>query len=251
VSFFAASPLWIAKGIPCVIRASVACVNTLTGHTSNSGRPPRNADRAENRRTSTLSTQLRRFIRRHRRGVAATLAAVAVLATIQAVGGSATPIVAVAVAATELPAGHMLTTSDIRVQDYPVDLRPPGSYMNAEPIVGDVIVAPVSAGEPLTATRLLGKRPQAGRGKVAAPVRLADAGVAGLLAPGDVITIISANRDGSVRVLARNARVITRPIPPAGLSARSASLVLVAVSAQDATTLAAESVSQDLTAVLQ
>ncbi len=226
-------------------------MTTLTGQTSNSGRPPHNADRAEDRRTSALPKQLRRFIRRHRRGVAATLAAVAVLATIQAMGGTATPTVAVAVAATELPAGHMLTASDIGVQDYPVDLRPPGSYPSAEPIVGDVIVAPVSAGEPLTATRLLGERPQAGRGKVAAPVRLADAGVAGLLAPGDVITIVAATRDGSARVLARNARVITRPIPPAGLSARSASLVLVAVSAEDATTLAAESISQDLTAVLQ
>jgi pilus assembly protein CpaB len=195
--------------------------------------------------------RVRRFLRRHRRGVAAALAGVAVLAVIQTLSGGGTPVVSVAVASIDLPAGHTLTESDVTVIDYPRDLDPPGTSPDASVLVGEMLVSAISAGEPVTASRLLGARPQAGRGKVAAPVRLADAGVAGLLAPGDVITIVSAGTDGTASVLARNARIITRPIPPAGLSTRSGSLVLVAVNPNEAATLAAESVSRDLTAVLQ
>lgn len=212
-----------------------------------------NVDRVNpsNNRTADPYRRVRRCVRRHRRAVAAVLAGVAVLAIIQTLSGGGTPVVPVAVASSDLPAGHTLTESDVTVIDYPGDLDPPGTYPASTDLIGEMLVSVISAGEPITASRLLGERPQAGRGKVAAPVRLADAGLAGLLAPGDVVTIISADTDGTATVLARNARIITRPIPPAGLSTRSGSLVLVAVDPQEAPILAAESVSRDLTAVLQ
>ncbi|AKH82898.1 hypothetical protein AA958_12385 [Streptomyces sp. CNQ-509] len=52
-----------------------------------------------------------------------------------------------------------------------------------------------------------------GSGEVLAPVRIADAGVAGLLAPGDVVDVLAVDADdgGPARVVARGARVAEIP----------------------------------------
>lgn len=203
-----------------------------------------------------LSTQpnldrWRRRIKRHRRPIAATLAALSVFAIIGAVSDNGGPTTTVVIAATDIPAGTTLTPDDLTTAEFPADLAPPGAPADPATITGEVVTAGVITGEVITTSRLLGSRPEAGRGLVAAPVRLADAGVAGLLAPGDVVDIIAASSDGSAKVVARDARVITRPIPPATFGTQTGSLVLLAVSPDEATDLAGVATTRQLSAVLQ
>lgn len=155
------------------------------------------------------------------------------------------------IAATDIPAGTTLSRGDLTTAQFPRDLTPSGTSSDPVALVGEVVTAGVSSGEILTTARLLGGRPEAGRGLVAAPVRLADAGVAGLLAPGDTVDIIAASSDGSAKVVARAARVITRPIPPATFGTQTGSLVLLAVTPQEATALAGVATTRQLSAVLQ
>jgi pilus assembly protein CpaB len=196
-------------------------------------------------------TPWRRRIRRHRRPIAAALAGLSVLFIIGAVSESGEPTQPVAIAAADIPAGSTLTVDDVTTSQFPVSLVPPGSTSNPSDLDGEILTTAITAGEPITASRLLGSRPDAGRGLVAAPVRLADAGVAGLLAPGDVVDLIAASTDGSARVVARKARLITRPIPPATFGTQTGSLVLLAVTPDEATTIAGVATTRDLSAVLQ
>lgn len=193
----------------------------------------------------------RRRIKRHRRPIAAALAALCVLAIIGAVSDGGGPTSTVVVAAADIPAGATLTRDDVTTARFPLDLVPPGAPGDPSTVTGEVLTAGVTTGEIITTSRLLGSRPEAGRGLVAAPVRLADAGVAGLLAPGDVVDIIAASSDGSAKVVARDARVITRPIPPATFGTQTGSLVLLAVTPDDATLLAGVATTRQLSAVLQ
>ena len=155
------------------------------------------------------------------------------------------------IAATDIPAGTTLSPDDLTTAEYPSDLTPRGISGDPATLTGEVVTAGVTTGEVITASRLLGSRPEAGRGLVATPVRLADAGVAGLLAPGDVVDVIAASTDGSAKVVARKARVITRPIPPATFGTQTGSLVLLAVTPDEATTIAGVATTRQLSAVLQ
>ena len=193
----------------------------------------------------------RRRIKRHRRPIAASLAALSVFAIIGAVSDSGGPTQSVVIAATDITAGTTLTAADLTTTDFPVDLIPPGTVSDPSAVTGEVVTSGVAVGEAITSSRLLGSRPEAGQGRVAAPVRLADAGVAGLLAPGDTVDIIAASTDGSARVVARDARVITRPIPPATFGTQTGSLVLLAVTPDEATRLAGVATTRALSAVLQ
>lgn len=195
--------------------------------------------------------QWRRRLQRHRRPVAAGLAALSVLAVIGAVSDSGASTAPVVVAAVDIPAGTTLTESDLRIIDFPIELIPETASTDPSLIAGEVVTAGILPGEVITSARLLGQRPEAGRGRVAAPVRLADAGVAGLLAPGDRVDIIAASADGEARVIARAARVITRPIPPATFGTQTGSLVVLSVTSDEATALAGVATTRQLSAVLQ
>lgn len=155
------------------------------------------------------------------------------------------------VASRDIPAGTTLAVNDMTVVEFPMDVAPPGTSTDSESLLGQVVTVAVAPGEAITTTRLLGSRPEAGQGMVASPVRLADAGVAGLLVPGDVIDVIAATPDGQARIVARDARVITRPIPPATFGTQTGSLVLLSVTPQEATALAGVAATRELSAVLQ
>lgn len=159
-----------------------------------------------------------------------------------------TPIV---VAAQSVPAGSTLTSSDLTVLAMPSELVPTGAYDSPEALIGKIVITDLDTKELVTTNRLVGTRPQARSNEVLVPVRLADAGAAGLLAPGDVVSVIAANADGQARVIASGARVVTRPLPPAGFSSQTGSLVLLSVAPDEAVGLAAVSNQRALTAVLQ
>jgi pilus assembly protein CpaB len=152
---------------------------------------------------------LSRFLACHRRLVAACLAALAVVCGLSAVRQPAG--VAVLTAVRDLPGGR-LAAADVVVALLPPSAVPDGALRAPADSAGRVLAGPVRRGEVLTDARLLGPGllPSGSPDLVATPVRMADAGAARLLAPGDVIDVLAAFEGGgqalavasSVRVLA-------------------------------------------------
>src|SRR5688500_2009331 len=96
----------------------------------------------------------------------------------------------------------------------PPDVGPRGVVPDARPLVGRVLAGAVRAGEPLTDARLVGPGLTAllPPDLVAAPVRLADLAVAGLVGPGDRVDVLAALPDADwAEVVAAGALVLAAP----------------------------------------
>jgi Flp pilus assembly protein CpaB len=163
----------------------------------------------------------------------------------------------VVVARHDLPGGAVLASGDLATTAYPVDVAPAGAPRSPTALAGRVLAAPVRRGEPVTDVRLVAPGLLAGYpGRVAAPVRVADAGAVGLLRVGDRVDFLVASpegRDASVAVA--GAPVIALPDPAAsegptvdGIA--GGGLVVVAVTPAEALGLAQAEVSGVLSVVL-
>ena len=205
---------------------------------------------------SRLSPARRRLrvVRRHlllrRRLVASLLVGVAALAGVRAAAPPPEPTVVVTVAARDLPAGAPLTASDVTTRRFPLDAAPDGL---ARTVVGRVLAAPVSRGEPLTAVRLVGPGlARAQVGEAVLPVRISDAGVAALLRAGDEVDLLAADAaTGAATVLAAGVTVLAVPDEPETPSgtATSGALVVVGLPPGDSLDVTSAWVSQFLTVV--
>ncbi|GLX02178.1 SAF domain-containing protein [Microtetraspora sp. NBRC 16547] len=173
---------------------------------------------------------LSRPLARHRRLIAALLAAASVACALLAVRQP--PGVAVLAAARDLPGGRV-SAPDVTVVRLPPDAVPDGAFNEKASIVGRVLSGPVRRGELLTDVRLLGRGflSALGSGLVATPVRIADADAATLLSPGDVVDVLAAFRQEAAQAItvAREVTVVTRP---ATGSVEGALLVLATTSEQ-------------------
>lgn len=178
---------------------------------------------------------LRPLIRRHRRPLAAGLAALAVLCTAAALAPADPETTLVVVAARDLPPGVALGPDDVRVAEWPAGLLPQGTHATESAVVDEVIVTAFSAGEPITTSRLLAG--QLAPGRSAVPVRVANADVAGVLRAGDTVDVVLAATQPARRIAA-NARVITVPRRDTSASAPG-SVVVLDVADDDAPALAA------------
>ncbi|TDC51992.1 hypothetical protein E1212_10300 [Jiangella ureilytica] len=195
---------------------------------------------------------LRRLIRTagwHRRLLAGGLAAAAVAFAIEAASPAAPATVGVVVAARDLPGGTVLAEADLAVAAFPPGAVPDGVLGEA---AGALLAAPVRAGEPITDRRVLGPGLLAGWDSsgtevVAAPVRVADAGAAGYLRPGDRIDLLATSLDGAAEtsVVAADVPVLTLPAAADSTLAEGA-LVLVAATPAQAADLAAAAVAARL-----
>ena len=111
--------------------------------------------------------------------------------------------VAVLVAARDLAPGVPLGADDVRVVAVPPSLVPAGA-IGAGDVAGDLagrsLVSAARSGEPLTDARLTSADP----GVSSVAVRLADAGVVGLLRPGSRVDVVGAESE----VLASDASVV-------------------------------------------
>jgi pilus assembly protein CpaB len=126
----------------------------------------------------------------------------------------------VTTAARDLPAGHTLGAGDLRSVAVPRAAVPAGT-VTADRLVGDVLAAPVRAGEVLTDVRVLGSANAAvAPGHLALPVRLGDAGAVQWLRPGVRVRVLAVLADpvsGEVtnepaaRVVAREVVVLDVP----------------------------------------
>jgi pilus assembly protein CpaB len=193
-----------------------------------------------------------------RRVLAALFAAGALLLALRspppaAVAGPVT--VAVAVAAADLPPGTLLDIDDLTVADLPVAAAPTGTVADPDQLVGRRLAGGVRAGEPITDLRLVGPGLTAGlpEGQVAAPVRLADLAVTGLLRTGDRVDVLATEPEAqSAEMVAARALVLAAPgAPPNPAStADDAGLLVLAVDAATAARLAAVATTATLTVSL-
>lgn len=182
-----------------------------------------------------------------RRVLASLLAGAAILVTVAAArtppGG---PLVAVVVAARDLPAGHRVASGDVGVALLPRGLAPAAPEGDPARVAGRVLAGPVGAGEPVTQRRLTGPGLLAGQppGQVAAHVALADVGALAMVRPGDRVDLLGPRGEtvaGDVLVLA---------VDGSGAASRSVALgpvagatgLVVGLTAPEASRLAAAGV---------
>jgi pilus assembly protein CpaB len=200
-----------------------------------------------------------RRVRRHRRGLTAGLAGVCLIASLQAAAPARPSLVAVLVAARDLPGGGPLSAADLTLTRLPPSAVPSGALRAAGEAVGRTLAAPVRRGEPLTDVRLVGPRlvDALGPGLVATPVRLADPALASLLRPGDRVDVLAAPADPAAAthttVAAADVQVLAVPVPDTGdetAAAVDGALVVLATTPRIATVLAGASAADRLSVTL-
>lgn len=205
-------------------------------------------DTSARRRAADTLTDLRRRVLRRRRPLAALLAAGAVAAGLHALTPPDPPSRTVRVAGHDLPAGHVLAPGDLADVTLPAGLAPAGAVATPE---GRTLAAPLRAGEPVTDVRLVGAGLADAQppGRVALPVRLSDAGQAGLLTVGDRIDLVATDpHAGSARALAADAQVLA--LPATGTTTDGAlpgRLVVLALPAADVEEVTGASVASYVT----
>jgi pilus assembly protein CpaB len=143
--------------------------------------------RGSGRRAVWRRARLRRCLSAGLVGLAAWLVAGAVVPDPAPVG------VPVLVTVRDLPAGHRLTASDLRVDRWPEQIRPASALEGPGAAVDATLTSGLGAGEAVTTSRLRGSGLLSGlpAGTVAAHVPLTDPGAAALAHAGDHVDLIS------------------------------------------------------------
>ncbi|PVZ14974.1 Flp pilus assembly protein CpaB [Actinomycetospora cinnamomea] len=195
-----------------------------------------------------------------RRAAAGLLALVAVgLLAAPGVVPAGTPVL---VAARDLAPGVALGPADVVVRALPGDVVPAGALADPAAVAGRQVVGGVRTGEALTDVRLLGPAAAVAAAGVpdaaGVPVRLADAGVAALLAPGTRVDLVGAAdaraggpaEDPRPVVLASGA-VVLAVLPAPDRTAGAAPVVVVALPAELAARVATASLREEVTVTLR
>jgi pilus assembly protein CpaB len=198
-----------------------------------------------------------------RRAAAGLLVLVAVgLLAAPGVAPAGTPVL---VAARDLAPGVALAPTDVVVRTLPAEAVPGGALADPAGVTGRQVVGGVRAGEALTDVRLLGPTAAVAAAGVpdaaGVPVRLADAGVAALLAPGARVDLVGAG-PGAAGVTAPDAvepapvvlasgAVVLAVLPAPDRTAGSAPVVVVALPAGLAARVATASLREEVTVTLR
>lgn len=163
------------------------------------------------------SRRLRRVLRARRRLIGVALLALAAALALRSLQPPPAPSRPVVVAAHAVGTGGVLQAGDLRLARYPADAVPAGALTALPGAVGRRVTAALGPGEPLTASRLLDDDARAAPGRVALAVRLPDAGLAGLLRPGERVDLLATDaRGGGARVVASD--VVVLALPPLAAS---------------------------------
>ena len=188
--------------------------------------------------------RLRRSALAHRRGLAALLAGVAVLLVVRALTTPAAPTRELLVASHDLPSGTVLAADDLRLVPFTLGSVPPGAVAPEVPPIGRVLAGPLGAGEVLTHVRLVGNDLLGGYpGRSITPVHISDPNTLSLLHVGTHVDLVGSDPStGRTQMLASAAEVVAIPAPTT-TTPGAGGLLLVAVAPDDATRIAAASVS--------
>lgn len=126
--------------------------------------------------------------------LAALCVGVAVFAGLRATASPPPASTEVLVVAKDLPAGAVLTSTDLVWREFAPDSVPAGVLDQA---AGRILAGPMRAGEPVTDRALVGPGLAAGdRDVVVTPVRILDAESVGLLRVGDRIDLLATDLEG-------------------------------------------------------
>lgn len=191
----------------------------------------------------------------HRRKLAVLAAVGAVLAAVGAAAPAGPATVTVVRATERLPGGSTIASDQVAAEAVPESAVPDEALTDLDAVVGRTLLGPASKGSVITGPDVVS--PSAARpGFVLAPLRLADAEVAALLHAGDRVDVLAAEPDdGAAARIARAVPVLSVPVPsdPSAIGAgtEEGGLLLVEVSADTATRLAAAAVTAQISVVLR
>lgn len=161
----------------------------------------------------------------------------------------------VVVAVHELAPGSTIRAADVQVRSWPPELVPASALTTLAEADGRVLAGAADAGEPLTSVRLAGselaRRASPGHDAVSVPIRLADADLAALLAPGRLVDVVAAGARSDQPTVLASAAVVLTVLPADAKPGGRGRLALVAVPRAVATRLAAATLSQDVTITLR
>jgi Flp pilus assembly protein CpaB len=168
--------------------------------------------------------------------------------------------VEVVVAARDLRPGTALTADDVRLERRLATTVPDGSPADLGAVVGSTLASPTRRGEVLTDVRLLGSRlaeSTAGPGARIVPLHLADSALIDLVRVGDVVDVLAAPANDSPvagpaasRVVATDAVVVLVSAKEKVQVADGDRVVLVALPARVANTVAGSTLGQAVTLTL-
>lgn len=121
-----------------------------------------------------------------------------------------TPTEPTVVAARDVPAGQVVSAEDVTVAAWPGSVRPSAALADPGEILGRRASAALTAGEPLTALRVVGPASLAAAGPDQVAVLLPDDPLAGagMLHPGDSVDVVGLSQDVA-RTLVSAASVLT------------------------------------------
>ncbi|OBI34981.1 SAF domain-containing protein [Mycobacterium colombiense] len=193
-----------------------------------------------------------------RRVAAGGLVALAGIATLRS--NPAGDYAQVVVAEHDLRPGAALTPDDLRLEKRLAATVPDGARADLGAVLGSTLAGPTRRGEVLTDVRLLGSRlaeSTAGPGARIVPLHLADAALIDLVRVGDVVDVLAApagsgpdNSPVAPKVLATDAVVVLVSAKEKMKTADSDRVVLVALPARVANTVAGSALGQTVTLTL-
>lgn len=169
---------------------------------------------------------------------------------------------AVVVAARDLQPGIVLTDADVELVEFEAGALPDGAVTALADVDGRTLAGPTRAGEALTDVRVLGPRLAAAAAGMddarIVPVRLADPAVTELLREGDRVDVLTVDPDtpanpdrrSGATVLASRAVVVLVTPSENGRDQRER-VVMLALPASEATTVAAASLTSAITVTFQ
>jgi Flp pilus assembly protein CpaB len=159
----------------------------------------------------------------------------------------------VVVAAHDLSPGLALSAADIKLEKRSATTVPDGVQMTIDALIGATLAGPARRGEVLTDVRVLGSRLAgltAGPDARVVPLHLADAAVLDLIRPGDVVDVMGAadaGTDAKPTLAASDAIVVLVSPKQKAAGAGDDRVVLVALPAGAAHSLAAATLVQTVT----
>ncbi|OBF04180.1 flagellar biosynthesis protein FlgA [Mycobacterium sp. ACS4054] len=165
----------------------------------------------------------------------------------------------VVVADHDLRPGAALTPDDVRLEKRLATTIPDGSLVDVRTVTGSTLAGPARRGEVLTDVRLLGSRlaeVTAGPGARIVPLRLADSALIDLVRVGDVVDVLAApaasteTAQATPKVVATDAVVVLVSAKPKLQGADGDRVVLVALPARVANTVAGSALGQAVTLTL-
>ena len=182
-----------------------------------------------------------------RRVLSGALVVLAVLLVV--IDRSGTESASAVVAARDLRPGMELTAGDVAVRRIPLTAMPPGAVKQTDEAIGARLTGHLTAGEVLTASRILSSRLPADltgrRDARLVPVRPSDSSVVALLRPGDLVDVLDDHGD----VLAAGA-VVTVGTGEKTAPTTSDGSILLAMSEAESHRVAGTGLSSALTVIL-